>query len=118
MKYGCFWKGFGVEGEKCDEILSDSGKHAHAYILGDFGFYNLNNKNMLQIIEFEMQYPMKYLVENKHVYSYKVVDDFEIVKDNFWVHPDSIKLFNTFPTMLVKDSIYKSNKYHQLPTVS
>ena len=35
----------------------------------------------------------------------------QTVRDIYWTHPDSIKLFNTFPTVLVMDSMYKTNKY-------
>ncbi|XP_050895723.1 uncharacterized protein LOC127102396 [Lathyrus oleraceus] len=34
-----------------------------------------------------------------------------IVRDIFWTHSRSIKLFNIFPTILIIDSTYKTNKY-------
>ncbi|GAU10431.1 hypothetical protein TSUD_419180, partial [Trifolium subterraneum] len=33
------------------------------------------------------------------------------IQDFFWAHPESVKLFNTFPTVLMMDSTYKTNKY-------
>jgi alpha-glucosidase len=33
------------------------------------------------------------------------------LQDIFWAHPDSFKLFNTFPTVLLMVSTYKTNKY-------
>ncbi|XP_050920489.1 uncharacterized protein LOC127138135 [Lathyrus oleraceus] len=49
----------------------------------------------------------------KKVYNirYRTCEDGVIVRDIFWTHPDSIKLFNTFPTMLILDSTCKINKY-------
>ncbi|GAU27955.1 hypothetical protein TSUD_146730 [Trifolium subterraneum] len=35
----------------------------------------------------------------------------QLYKTLFWAHPESIKLFNTFPTVLMMDSTYKTNKY-------
>ena len=35
------------------------------------------------------------------------------MRDIFWAHPDSIKLLNIFPIVLVMDSTYKTNKYRQ-----
>ena len=36
---------------------------------------------------------------------------FDIVRDIFWTHSDSIKLLNTFHTVLIMDTTYKTNKY-------
>ncbi|GAU50446.1 hypothetical protein TSUD_409530 [Trifolium subterraneum] len=33
------------------------------------------------------------------------------IQDFFWAHPESVKLFNTFPTVLMMDSTYKTSKY-------
>ncbi|GAU37262.1 hypothetical protein TSUD_319160 [Trifolium subterraneum] len=33
------------------------------------------------------------------------------IQDFFWAHPESVKLLNTFPTVLMMDSTYKTNKY-------
>ncbi|KAI5436541.1 hypothetical protein KIW84_022873 [Lathyrus oleraceus] len=40
-------------------------------------------------------------------------DDSEVVRKIFWAHPDSVKLLNIFPIVLVMDSTYKTNKYRQ-----
>ncbi|XP_050888875.1 uncharacterized protein LOC127094048 [Lathyrus oleraceus] len=39
------------------------------------------------------------------------VRDEVIVRDIFWAYSHSIKLLNTFPTVLIIDSTYKTNKY-------
>ena len=35
------------------------------------------------------------------------------MSDIFWAHPESIKLLNLFPIVLVMDCTYKTNKYRQ-----
>ncbi|MCI16601.1 FAR1-related protein, partial [Trifolium medium] len=40
-----------------------------------------------------------------------VFPDTEMLSEIIWAHPYSVKLFNTFPTMLIMDSTYKTNKY-------
>ncbi|XP_058783645.1 uncharacterized protein LOC131658357 [Vicia villosa] len=59
----------------------------------------------------EMQQLLKLLDKNHYVSRYTVCDDKVIVPDIFWTHPKSIKLFNTFPNVLIIDSMYKTNKY-------
>ncbi|XP_058742100.1 uncharacterized protein LOC131614545 [Vicia villosa] len=59
----------------------------------------------------EIQQLLKMLDDNKYVSRYRTCDDGVTVRDVFWTHPDSIKLFNTFPTVLLLDSTYKTNKY-------
>lgn len=54
---------------------------------------------------------MKLLNDNHCVFRYKVCKDKVIVRDIFWTHPKTIKLFNTFPNILIIDSTYKTNKY-------
>ena len=39
------------------------------------------------------------------------MDTQDAVKDMLWSHPYSIKLLNSFPTMLIFDITYKMNKY-------
>jgi len=56
---------------------------------------------------------MKCLIEDKYMYKYRLVASFEIVKDIVWAHPNSIRLLNTFLTMVQMDSNYKTNKYRQ-----
>src|SRR4051812_42758220 len=48
---------------------------------------------------------------NKYVSWYRTCDDKAMVQDICWTRPDSIKLFNTYPTVLILDSTYKTNKY-------
>jgi len=48
------------------------------------------------------------------VYHCSNYHDFDDVSNIFWAHPDGIKLFNTFYTVLVLDSTYKTNKYRLL----
>ncbi|CAK8543126.1 unnamed protein product [Lathyrus sativus] len=59
----------------------------------------------------EMQQLLKLFDDNSYVFRYKTCDDGVMVRDIFWTHPDSIKLFNTFSTMLILDSTYKTNSY-------
>lgn len=59
----------------------------------------------------EMQHHLKSVVENEYVYHCRNYPDFVDVDDILWVHPNGIKLFNTFSMMIVLDSTYKSNKY-------
>ncbi|XP_020216699.1 PKS-NRPS hybrid synthetase CHGG_01239 [Cajanus cajan] len=59
----------------------------------------------------EMQHLLKLLERDKYVYWYRKVDNFDVIKDIFWSHPDSIKLFGTFHTILLIDSTYKTNRY-------
>src|SRR4030043_1473182 len=54
---------------------------------------------------------MKSLVEHKYDYHVRNYANSQNVKDIFWAHPESIKVFNTFPTVLIMDSTYKTNKY-------
>lgn len=49
--------------------------------------------------------------DNNYVSRYRTCKDGVIIRDIFWTRPDSIKLFNTFPTVLILDSTYKTNKY-------
>ncbi|XP_058763594.1 protein FAR1-RELATED SEQUENCE 5-like [Vicia villosa] len=59
----------------------------------------------------KMQQLLKMLDDNKYVSRYRNYDDEVTVRDIFWTHQDSIKFFNTFSTVLLLDSIYKTNKY-------
>jgi hypothetical protein len=40
-------------------------------------------------------------------------DGSNVLSDIFWAHPESIKLLNLFPIVLVMDCTYKTNKYRQ-----
>ncbi|XP_058763853.1 uncharacterized protein LOC131637287 [Vicia villosa] len=59
----------------------------------------------------EMQQLLRMLDDNKYVSHYRACDDGVTVRDISWTHPDSIKLFNTFSTVLLLDYTYKTNKY-------
>jgi hypothetical protein len=59
----------------------------------------------------EMQHIMKCLVVRKHLFSHIVLPGTEMLSDILWAHPGSVKLFNTFPTVLIMDSTCKTNKY-------
>ena len=58
-----------------------------------------------------MQHILKSLVDHDYVYHCKKYHDSDDVSNFFWAHPNSIKFFNTFSTVLVLDSTYKTNKY-------
>src|ERR1044072_2655381 len=58
-----------------------------------------------------MQHLMKLLENQKYVHWRRVEDGSDVVRSIFWAHPDSIKLFNDFPTVVLLDSTYKTNKY-------
>ncbi|XP_050896317.1 protein FAR1-RELATED SEQUENCE 6-like [Lathyrus oleraceus] len=59
----------------------------------------------------EMQQLLKLFYDNSHVSRYRTCEDGVTVRDIFWTHPNSIKLFNMFPIVLIIDSTYKTNKY-------
>ncbi|CAK8536513.1 unnamed protein product [Lathyrus sativus] len=61
----------------------------------------------------EIQHLFKLIEEAGYVYWSRKRDDSEVIRDIFWAHPDSVKLLNIFPTVLVMDSTYKTNKYRQ-----
>jgi len=61
--------------------------------------------------DFDMQHLLKSLVDNGYVYHCRKYLDSDDVSDVFWAHPNSIKLFNMFSTVLVLDFTYKTNKY-------
>ncbi|CAK8535142.1 unnamed protein product [Lathyrus sativus] len=59
----------------------------------------------------ETQQLLKLLDDNHYVSMYELCEDKVTVHDIFWTHAESIKLFNRFPTVLIIDSMYKTNKY-------
>ncbi|XP_058725644.1 PKS-NRPS hybrid synthetase cheA-like [Vicia villosa] len=61
----------------------------------------------------EIQHLLKLIEEANYVYWSSKRDDCEVVRDIFWAHPDSVKLLNLFPTVLIMDATYKTNKYRQ-----
>jgi len=62
----------------------------------------------------ELQYLISMLVEHKYVYYTRCNSNETTLEDIFFAHPESIKLLNTFPTVLVMDSTYKTNNYRML----
>ncbi|KAI5425905.1 hypothetical protein KIW84_031652 [Lathyrus oleraceus] len=61
----------------------------------------------------EIQHLFKLIEDACYVYWSRKKDDSEVVREIFWAHPDSVKLLNIFPTVLVMDNTYKTNKYRQ-----
>ncbi|CAJ2669525.1 unnamed protein product [Trifolium pratense] len=61
----------------------------------------------------EMQHLCKKLDDNKYYYKYRTVveNGVEHLQDIFFAHPRSITLFNSFHTVLMMDSTYKTSKY-------
>lgn len=59
----------------------------------------------------EMQYLFEKLEEHKYVYFTRTNCEETNLKDIFFAHPGSINMLNTFPTVLVLDSTYKTNMY-------
>jgi hypothetical protein len=61
----------------------------------------------------EMQHLFKKLAENNYFFKSRSVDvdGSSVVRDVFFAHHKSVSLFNSFPTVLVMDSTYKTNKY-------
>ncbi|XP_045830917.1 protein FAR1-RELATED SEQUENCE 5-like [Trifolium pratense] len=59
----------------------------------------------------KMQHLMKCMTEGKYLYNHRVIPGTETMSDIFWAHLDSVKIFNTFPTVVMMDSTYKTNKY-------
>lgn len=58
-----------------------------------------------------MQQLLKLLNDTNCVSRYRTCEDKVIVRDIFWTHRDSIKLFNMFSNVLIINSMYKTNKY-------
>jgi hypothetical protein len=58
----------------------------------------------------EMQHLFKCLEDN-YFFKARTNGDSDFVQDIFFAHPKSVCLFNTFPTVLLIDSTYKTNKY-------
>jgi len=61
-----------------------------------------------------LQYLISKLEEHNYTYFSRTQSESTTIKDIFWAHPTSVKLFNNFPTVLVMDSTYKTNMYKML----
>jgi len=59
----------------------------------------------------EMQYMISKLEKHKYVYFTRANSEETTLEDLFFAHPESINMLNTFPTVLVMDSTYKTNTY-------
>jgi hypothetical protein len=59
----------------------------------------------------EMQQLYKCLDENNYFFKARTDGESDYVQDVFFAHPKSVCLLNTFPTVLLMDSTYKTNKY-------
>ncbi|CAJ2645087.1 unnamed protein product [Trifolium pratense] len=75
-------------------------------------------RHMMQIQErgsrTELQHLLQLLDDAKYVsWNRRKDDGSDVLSDIFWAHPDSIKLLNLFPIVLVMDRTYKTNKYRQ-----
>jgi len=59
----------------------------------------------------EMQYLISKLEDHKYVYFTRKNSEETTFEDIFFAHPESVNMLNTFPTVLVMDSTYKTNFY-------
>jgi len=59
----------------------------------------------------ELQYLIKKLEKHQYVHFTRANSKETTLEDLFFAHPDSIDMLNTFPTVLVMDSTYKTNTY-------
>jgi len=59
----------------------------------------------------ELQYLITKLEKHQYVYFTRENSEETTLEDLFFAHPDSIDILNTFPTILVMDSTYKTNTY-------
>jgi len=59
----------------------------------------------------ELQFLMSKLKEHEYVYYTGCNSEETTLQDIFFTHPTSVKLLNTFSTVLVMDSTYKTNTY-------
>ncbi len=59
----------------------------------------------------ELQYLITKLEKHQYVYFTRANSEETTLEDLLFTHPDSIDMFNTFPTVLVMDSTYKTNTY-------
>nr|XP_027187322.1 uncharacterized protein LOC113785178 [Cicer arietinum] len=59
----------------------------------------------------EMQHLFKLIEDAKYVCWNRKRENSDFMRDIFWAHPDSVKLLNLFPIMLIMDITYKTNKY-------
>ncbi|XP_014492146.1 uncharacterized protein LOC106754622 [Vigna radiata var. radiata] len=68
-------------------------------------------KRSLRESRTEMQQLMMLLDRDKYIQHSRCLEDFDIVSDLFWTHPDSVHLVNSFNIVFLMDATYKTNKY-------
>jgi len=59
----------------------------------------------------ELQYLITKLEKHQYVYFTRANSEETTLEDLSFAHPDSIDMLNTFPTVLVMNSTYKTNTY-------
>ncbi|XP_058742340.1 protein FAR1-RELATED SEQUENCE 5-like [Vicia villosa] len=59
----------------------------------------------------EMQMLLSLIHQEKYMCWSRNKENSYIVADIFWTHPDSVKLLNMFPQVLIFDCTYKINRY-------
>ncbi|XP_057452946.1 uncharacterized protein LOC130744810 [Lotus japonicus] len=59
----------------------------------------------------EMQHLMRLLEEDRYMHWSRTEEGSTVIRSLFWAHPVSIHLFSQFPTVVLLDSTYKTNKY-------
>jgi len=59
----------------------------------------------------ELQYLISKLVEHQYVNYTRCNSEETTLENIFFAHPESIKLLNNFPTVLVMDPTYKTNNH-------
>ncbi|XP_058733650.1 protein FAR1-RELATED SEQUENCE 5-like [Vicia villosa] len=62
----------------------------------------------------EMQMLLSLIHQEKYMCWSRNKENSDIVADILWTHPDSIKLLNMFPLVLIFDCTYKTNRYRLL----
>src|ERR1044072_4594409 len=72
--------------------------------------YHKNKRSPL----IEMQHLMRMMEDYRYAHWTSVEEDTKVVKAIFWSHPISTQLFNLFPTVVLIDSTYKTNRYRIL----
>jgi hypothetical protein len=63
----------------------------------------------LRLERSKIRHMSKGLEDHKYVFKFITACESTTVHDIFWAHHKFVKLFNTFPTVLLIDSTYKIN---------
>ncbi|AES60800.1 hypothetical protein MTR_1g071020 [Medicago truncatula] len=74
------------------------------HILMNLNDSQKDNLTNIKVEKSEMQQLLKCMEDNKYVYKCRSKYDSTIDQYIYWAHPKSIKLFNTFSTVLIIDS--------------